>query len=231
MWQARAGNLSTNIIGPRQRAFHDVADLAHPPDIGVADALAIRTAVAITQGSDRECCRSSVALFGEAPAIDRRIGAAILRSSAERPASEHTAVSPRRARLGAIEAWSCRVPAVPSLERPAGGIGCLAAVAEAPRSPLRSPRRERRRLCRPADASECRKRRDDRVRITQEHDVAAAVRCRLHGIVDIGCQGAAVRRRPPPRAEGRATATRAIDCAGGSCPRSPSPDFPSATTA
>jgi hypothetical protein len=28
-------------------AFHDVADFAHPPDIGIADALAVRAPVAI----------------------------------------------------------------------------------------------------------------------------------------------------------------------------------------
>jgi hypothetical protein len=32
-------------------AFHDVADLAHATDIGIADALAIWTAVAVSQKS------------------------------------------------------------------------------------------------------------------------------------------------------------------------------------
>ena len=131
--KATGADLSTDLSRRLPAAFHDVADLAHAADIGVADALPVRAAVAIAEEAVARSGAAASRCSGDAAASARPI----LRG--------HVAIERGKPGVGAdrdlalaCARWRNRSSAVP------GQAGCGPAAALA----ARRSRRHRARLLR-----------------------------------------------------------------------------------
>ena len=201
--------------------FHDVADLAHAADIGIADARAVGAAVAVGD--------EAVARAAEQGALLRRRmvdGAAIL--------VRHVPVERGKACIGADRNLALRsglraIEARMRAGRDGRRFGRLRLRLGLRRHRLRllvgtgrgwsgSGNRRRRawlrrggRLPNPRERCE---RPDDHVGVTQKHDVAAAVRRRLYGVIDVRGESAPSADDRHARRQVERQRPRAIDATG-----------------
>ena len=185
-------------------AFHDVADLAHAAGVGVGRCSCGSGSGRERRGSGRAFAGGAAAVRVDAAQCARRYCAAMLRSSAARPASRADRGLAPSPGIGAVEARPCADRAARAAEvRP--GLPAAAATA----GPPARPRSVVSGCCGAGcgDPRQRRQRRDDRVGVAQQDHVAAAVGRRLERIIDVGRQASGARRRPRRRAAGRATAS------------------------